>query len=284
MTDRYVVIGNPISHSMSPAIHADFARQVGLQIQYRRWYSPLDGFAQTVRALKACGVAGANVTVPFKHEAAALADQPSEDVRFTGAANTLRFMADGSIQAHNTDGLGLCRDLNRLLGQQSLTLADVELVMLGAGGAAKGCVPAFEANGVKSLTIMNRTANKAVDLATSASSLGLTSQGGGLDLPASGTPLPRVIVNASSSSLNGEVPVIDPKWWQGAVLALDMMYGAKPTPFMRAASINKVGVAVADGLGMLVNQAAYAFEIWTGQKPDADSTLERMRQTLTLKA
>lgn len=288
MTDRFVVIGNPIAHSMSPAIHGDFAHQLGLDIQYHRWYSPLQGFEQTVRALQACGVAGANVTVPFKHEAAALANQPSADVQFAGAANTLKFVngpkGESLVEAYNTDGLGLCRDLTRLLAQQGLKLNQVHVMMLGAGGAAKGCVAAFQSHGVKGLSILNRTPDKAVVLAKAAESLGLDAWGDGLDGLPNNDSAPFVLVNASSSSLNGQVPNIAPAWWKQCVLALDMMYGSKPTPFMLEAARQQTGLMVADGLGMLVYQAAHAFEIWTGQRPDADSTLERIRQTLSLKS
>ncbi|MDX1669460.1 MAG: shikimate dehydrogenase, partial [Limnobacter sp.] len=155
MTDRFVVIGNPIKHSLSPAIHADFARQTGASIQYRRWLSPLNGFERTVSALQAAGVVGANVTVPFKHEAAQLATEPSPEVQFSGAANTLKFKVGGGFQAFNTDGEGLCQDLSRLLAEQGLALSGVHVLMLGAGGAAKGCISAFKSHGVAHLTVLN---------------------------------------------------------------------------------------------------------------------------------
>lgn len=283
MTERYVVIGNPISHSLSPAIHQDFAHQTGVQVQYRRWLSPIDGFEATLRALAAAGVNGANVTVPFKEFAAQSASVRSEAVEFSGAANTLKFNSLDGIHAYNTDGDGLCQDLLRLLKPLSLTLADVHVLLIGAGGAAKGCLTAFKNQAIQQLTILNRTAGKADDLARLAHACGLAANGQGLSFTPENNELPVVIVNASSSSLHGGDLQLDPLWWRDAVLCLDMMYGAKPTAFMEQALQHKEGIVVADGLGMLVNQAALAFEIWTGKRPDPASTLARMRQTLDLK-
>lgn len=283
MTERYVVIGNPISHSLSPSIHLDFAHQTGVDVQYRRWLSPLNGFDGTVSALIAAGVRGANVTVPFKEQAARIAQTQSEGVSFAGAANTLKLSKSGQIEAHNTDGEGLCQDLKRLLSDQDLSLSAVHVLLIGAGGAARGCVSALKEYGVPKLTILNRTPEKAKDLARLAQAKGLEADGQSLTAIPSDIALPLVIVNASSSSLHGGNLKIDPSWWSFAVLCLDMMYSKKPTPFMELAMQHKAGIAVADGLGMLVNQAALAFEIWTGRRPDALSTLVRMRQTLDLK-
>lgn len=283
MIDRYVVIGNPIGHSLSPSIHFDFARQTGIHIQYRRWLCPSDGFDNTIRALTAAGVKGANVTVPFKEQAAAIATIRSEGVFFSGAANTLKFESDDRIKAYNTDGEGLCRDLSRLLEPVGLELSQTHVLMLGAGGAARGCLSAFKAHGVQHLTILNRTAGKAADLARLSQSIGLAAIGGALTDHATRNDLPLVIVNASASSLKDESLPVHQSWWDQSVLCLDMMYGAKPTAFMEQALLNKKGIVVADGLGMLVNQAALAFEIWTSLIPDASSTLMRMRQTLAFR-
>ena len=149
--DRYVVIGNPIAHSMSPFIHSNFAAQLGLPLQYERVLAPLDGFAQTVAALQAAGVKGANVTVPFKLDAFALASASPNSLtpaaEFAQAANTLKFNADGTVLADNTDGGGLCRDLNRQLNALGLHLEQCQILMIGAGGAASGCVAAFQQAG-----------------------------------------------------------------------------------------------------------------------------------------
>ncbi|WP_370263368.1 shikimate dehydrogenase [Limnobacter sp.] len=285
---RFVVIGNPIAHSMSPAIHHDFAQQVGMPIQYMRLLAPLDGFEGTVRALQAAGVQGANVTVPFKLQAFELAQQLTDSASFAQAANTLHFKPDGLVMADNTDGGGLCRDLDRLLKPMNIGLSMCQVLMLGAGGAAAGCVAAFHAHGVQHLTVLNRTAAKARALAERAEALGLPAVGGSLDhLPSDfelpGAPL--VVVNASSSSLHGEVPALHAHWWARAVLAYDMMYAPSATPFMQSASSNMAqGTAVADGLGMLVFQAQLAFESWTGRSPDALQTLSRVRASLQAKA
>lgn len=282
---RYVVIGNPIAHSMSPAIHADFAAQLGLPLQYERVLAPLDGFSQTVAALKAAGVKGANVTVPFKLEACMLADTLSPAAQFAQAANTLKFSPDGTVLADNTDGGGLCRDLDRQLRTLGLRLDQCQILMVGAGGAASGCVAAFQHAGVQHLTVLNRTATKARELAERAEAIDLPAAGGGLDTPPSHFDIPGapvVVVNASSSSLKGDVPVLHPDWFERAVLVYDMMYAAQPTPFMR--SIRNVDTPCSDGLGMLVFQAQLAFEVWTGQSPNALETLINVRQLLLAKS
>lgn len=283
--ERYVVIGNPIAHSMSPAIHADFAAQLGLPLQYERMLAPLDGFAQTVAALKAAGVKGANVTVPFKLEACQLADTLSPAAQFAQAANTLKFLPDGMVLAENTDGGGLCRDLDRQLRTLGLRLNQCQVLMIGAGGAASGCVAAFQHAGVQHLTVLNRTVIKARELAERAEAIDLPAAGGGLDTPPSHFDVPGapvVVVNASSSSLKGEVPVLHPDWFERAVLVYDMMYAAQPTPFMR--SVRNVEIPCSDGLGMLVFQAQLAFEVWTGQSPNALETLIKVRQMLLAKS
>lgn len=287
--DRYVVIGNPIAHSMSPFIHSNFAAQLGLPLQYERVLAPLDGFAQTVAALQAAGVKGANVTVPFKLDAFALASASPNSLtpaaEFAQAANTLKFNANGTVLADNTDGGGLCRDLNRQLNTLGLHLEQCQVLMIGAGGAASGCVAAFQQAGVQHLTVLNRTVDKARQLAQRAEAIDLPAAGGGLDTPPShfdlpGTPV--VIVNASSSSLKGDVPALHPDWYERAVLVYDMMYAAEPTAFIR--SLSKLDLPCSDGLGMLVFQAQLAFEVWTGQSPNALETLTKVRQALLAKA
>lgn len=290
MTDRYVVIGNPIAHSKSPMIHADFARQLGVDLQYCKLLSPLDGFEQTIRMLAAAGVKGANVTVPFKQEAYRLALKPSAAVQFAQAANTLKFTSDG-IEADNTDGIGLCTDLNRLLQQnvqqQGRHLKGSTIVMIGAGGAASGCVSAFKDAGVDQLLILNRTVDKALQLAAKAQSIGLKAQGLSLDSnPSAMTDLHTdslIVVNASSSSLAGQAAPVSEAWFETCCLAYDMMYGQDQTPFMQQALQYNPSITVADGLGMLVFQAAAAFEFWTGLQPHAADTLERMRHTMQIK-
>jgi shikimate dehydrogenase len=281
---RYVVIGNPVAHSMSPAIHLDFARQLGLPLQYERVLAPLDGFSQTVAALKAAGVKGANVTVPFKLDAFALANQSTPSAQFAQAANTLSFLPDGTVLADNTDGGGLCRDLVRQLNPLGLRLDQCQVLLIGAGGAARGCVAAFQAAGVQHLTVLNRTPAKAKELAVRAEVIDLPAGGGGLDAPPSYFDLPSspvLIVNASSSSLKGDVPAIHPVWYERAVFVYDMMYAAHATPFIKSIANKKLPSS--DGLGMLVFQAQLAFEQWTGRSPNALETLLNLRHLLTSK-
>ncbi len=268
---------------MSPFIHQHFAQQLGLPIQYERLLAPLNGFAGTVAALKAAGVQGANVTVPFKFEAFGLATGHSDSATFAQAANTLKILPDGQIFADNTDGGGLCRDLDRQLKAMNLSLASCQVLMIGAGGAASGCVAAFQAHGVQHLTVLNRTSAKARALADKAEAIDLPAAGGALDSPPSQFDVPGapvVIVNASSSSLGGQVPSIHPDWYSRAVLAYDMMYGVEPTVFMNQAQAMTSGLRCSDGLGMLIFQAQLAFEVWTGQSPDALATLQAVRQHL----
>ena len=287
--ERYVVVGNPIAHSMSPAIHTDFAAQLGLPLQYERVLAPLNGFRQTVAALKAAGVKGANVTVPFKLEAYSMANelgnQLSPSAQFAQAVNTLKFQTDGSMLADNTDGGGLCRDLARQLNTLGLRLELCQVLMVGAGGAASGCVAAFHEANIQHLTVLNRTVAKARALAERAEAIDLPAAGGGLDAPPSHFDIPGapvIVVNASSSSLKGEVPAIHPAWYERAVLVYDMMYAAEPTPFMQ--SVVRTDLPCSDGLGMLVFQAQLAFEVWTGQSPNALETLTKVRQALLAKS
>lgn len=288
-TDRYVVIGNPIAHSMSPAIHSDFAAQLGIPIQYERLLAPVNGFRQTVAAVQAAGVKGANVTVPFKLDAFAIVSGPANGLtnaaQFAQAVNTLKFQPDGSVLGDNTDGGGLCRDLARQLKVLGLRMDQCQVLMIGAGGAASGCVAAFQEAGVQHLTVLNRTAAKALELAIRAEAIDLPAAGGGLETPPSHFDIPGapvIVVNASSSSLKGDVPAIHADWYERAVLVYDMMYSAEPTAFMR--SINNPEVPCSDGLGMLVFQAQLAFEVWTGQSPDALQTLAKVRQIILAKS
>jgi shikimate dehydrogenase len=278
------VIGNPVAHSMSPAIHADFAAQLGIALQYQRLLAPLNGFEQTVMALKAAGVKGANVTVPFKLQACSMADERTPSAEFAGAANTLSFKEDGRILADNTDGGGLCRDLARQLQTLGLSLPRCQVVMIGAGGAASGCVAAFQQAGIQHLTVLNRTASRADQLAQRAEALDLPAGGASLETPPSHFDIPGapvIVINASSSSLKGEVPGFHREWLDRAVLVYDMMYSAETTPFIRA--VEHLDIACSDGLGMLVFQAQLAFESWTGQMPDALQTLVKVRQMLLAK-
>ncbi len=268
MIDRYCVIGNPVAHSKSPAIHAAFALQTGQQLEYERCLAPLDGFAATVHRLIAHGYKGANVTVPFKLEAAALADTLSARAQAAGAVNTLSFTAAG-IVGDNTDGAGLVNDIMRNAG---VAIAGRRVLLLGAGGAARGVILPLLQQGPRQLVIANRTV---------ATARALAARFGGHGAPVAASefaPLEGrfdIIINATSASLAGALPPLPPAIVGAGTLALDMMYGAEPTPFMQFATAH--GGAARDGLGMLVEQAAEAFFVWRGVRPDSAAVLAAMR-------
>jgi shikimate dehydrogenase len=263
MTQRYAVVGNPIAHSKSPHIHAAFAEQTGHDISYERVLAPRDGFAAAIRALITKEFAGVNVTVPFKQEAFALATQISARARAAGAANTLRFSEEG-IVADNTDGAGLVQDLRANLGLQ---LQGAQVLLLGAGGAARGVVQPLLAAGVASITVANRTMAKAVELATQFRLCAAP-------LSALNHPF-DVVINATSSSLSGQALQLPAAVCGPASLAYDMMYGDASTPFMHWAQ--RLGARTADGLGMLVEQAAEAFQFWHGVRPATATVLAQLR-------
>jgi shikimate dehydrogenase len=271
VSDRYCVIGNPVAHSKSPAIHAAFAAQTGQQLDYERCLAPKDGFAATVRQLAASGYRGANVTVPFKLEAAQLADTLSARARAAGAVNTLSF-TDAGIAGDNTDGAGLVADIVRNAG---VPIAGKRVLLLGAGGAARGALLPLLEQGPCELVIANRTAATAEALAAAFAAM-----------PGHGVPVSAcefaalerrfdIVVNATSASLAGALPPIPPAVFGPGTLALDMMYAADPTPFMQFAA--KHGADVRDGLGMLVEQAAEAFFVWRGIRPLTAALLAQMR-------
>jgi shikimate dehydrogenase len=274
MTDHYCVIGNPIGHSRSPDIHAAFAAQTGQDLVYERCLAPLDGFADTVRGLIARGYRGANVTVPFKLEAAAIATRLEERARLAGAVNTLRFEA-GEIVGDNTDGPGLVADIVRNAG---VALRAKRVLLLGAGGAARGVILPFLRQAPQAIVIANRTRATADALVGQfaglaahpgqLSSCGFDEVDGPFD----------VVINATSASLSSAMPPVPALAFCQDTLALDMMYGKTPSPFMEFAASH--GAATRDGLGMLVEQAAEAFAIWRGVRPQTASILEQMRQKL----
>jgi shikimate dehydrogenase len=278
--DRYAVIGNPIAHSKSPFIHAQFAAQTGERIEYGRLLAPLDGFAAEVDAFRAAGGRGLNVTVPFKLEAHALAHRLSPRAAAAGAVNTLRFDADG-IFGDNTDGFGLVRDIEVNLG---VSLKGARVLLLGAGGAARGVVVPMLERGPRDITIVNRTAAKAHELVAqfegAAAEAGCLLDGGG---PQAVEPRPYdVIVNATAGSLDASLPECDARAFGAGTLAYDMMYGAQPTVFMRHAQA--LGARAADGLGMLVEQAAESFFVWRGVRPEGAAVLAALREQLAAQA
>jgi shikimate dehydrogenase len=264
MTDRYAVFGHPIAHSKSPQIHAAFARQTGQDMAYDAILVPLDGFDSAIADFAAAGGCGANVTVPFKEAACKLARHLSARAARAGAVNTLTFNA-GDIQGDNTDGAGLVADLTRNLGRR---LDGQRILLLGAGGAARGVIQALLDQQPAELVIVNRTLSRAQALA------GVFGQGlRASAFEAANTPF-DLIVNATAASLAGELPPLSPRVIGADTLAYDMMYG-RDTPFLAFARAH--GALTADGLGMLVEQAAEAFCLWRGVRPATAPVIAALR-------
>ena len=274
MTDRYAVIGHPIAHSKSPLIHGLFAQATGQDMRYDLIDAGAEpgGFARALAAFRAAGGRGMNVTLPFKLEALAAADVASADARLAGAANALRFEGE-HVQAQNFDGLGLVRDIEVNLG---LALAGRHVLLLGAGGATRGALLPLARAGVARIHIANRTAAKAealvAELAPHMRDCALS--GGGLDALAPGEVF-DLVLNATSASLDGATPPVPARAFAPGAMAYDMVYGRGLTPFLRLAQ--QAGVArLADGVGMLVEQAAEAFAWWRGVRPDTREALARL--------
>jgi shikimate dehydrogenase len=277
--DHYAVLGNPVAHSQSPFIHAEFARQTGQSIEYTRVLCPMDGFVEAVRAFAASGARGCNVTVPFKFQSSALAARITPRAALAQAANVLRFDAEGWL-ADNTDGVGLVRDIER---NADFHLHGRRVLLVGAGGAAAGVLgPLLEAQPAQ-LHVANRTPARASALvqrhASLAQALGVQLTCSGLDNAGAAYDL---VLNSSASSLGGAVvPVPDAVLRPGA-LAVDLMYGVAAQPFMAWA--HGLGAAARDGLGMLVEQAAEAFFVWRQVMPDTQPVLQRLREHLAAAA
>ena len=283
-------MGNPVEHSQSPRIHQLFARQVGVTLTYERIQVDRGGFAQAVSHFAAHGGGGLNVTLPFKVEAWRLCAQPgnrlSARAREAEAVNTLLIERGGgggrerhnaALLGDNTDGIGMLRDIEHNLG---LALGGARVLVLGAGGAVRGVVGALAERAPAALTIANRTANKAKEMAAR-----LAGGDGGGDI--SGCGYERLaaeesggydlIINGTSASLGGELPPIDARCINEGSVVYDMMYGAQPTLFMRWA-MQHGAARVSDGLGMLVEQAAESFYLWHHRRPDTAAVIRALRQ------
>jgi shikimate dehydrogenase len=269
----YAVMGNPIGHSKSPLIHTRFGEQCGIRLEYRAIQVDPGGFEQAVGNFRAAGGRGLNVTVPFKVDAWRLADHRSTRAELARAVNTLKFEAEGTIFGDNTDGIGLVRDVGDNLGY---TLAGARILVLGAGGAVRGILgPLLEA-GPADLTIANRTVERAKDLAATFADHGPVAgcgfealEGGAFDL----------VLNGTAASLKGEVPALPAGIFRPGALAYDLMYADRDTAFMAWARRHGAG-RVADGLGMLVEQAAESFYLWHGIRPRTAEVIADLRQVL----
>jgi len=272
MVDRYAVIGNPIAHSKSPMIHRAFATQTAQTLTYEALLAPLDDFAGEWQRFRDAGGLGANVTVPFKEQAWALSQQRSHRAELAGAVNTLSLSATGELVGDNTDGIGLVRDMTVNAGW---SLQAKRVLILGAGGAARGVIQPLLAAGAAQVVVANRTLSKAETLANIFAEEGDVRA---LALAELGRVEQAfdVIVNATSASLQGESLALPVAIYHADTAAYDMMYGHE-TPFLcwaKAQGLNRYR----DGAGMLIEQAAEAFFIWRGVRPATDQLLLAMRQ------
>jgi len=267
MTDKYAVIGNPIGHSKSPLIHKMFAEQTGQDISYEAIEAPLDGFAATVQRLRDEGYKGCNITVPFKHEAYKLANEHSGRARAAHAVNTFIFQ-DGIILGDNTDGIGLVTDIEQNLDCKFLFK---RVLLMGAGGAAHGVIwHLFNAGAA--IIISNRSMDKAEQLAAEFEGYGTVFA---KSYEALAGQQFDIVINATSSGLSDSLPPLPQGLFKPGALAYDMMYG-KQTPFLRFAR-EQGADKLADGLGMLVEQAAVAFQKWRNLTPDTAPVIAQLR-------
>jgi len=268
MIDRYAVIGNPIGHSKSPLIHGTFAKGTGQNLEYIAIEGPLDGFAGAVHAFRAEGGLGMNVTAPFKLQAFELSTERLPRAKLAGAANALKF-EDQQILADNFDGVGLVNDIQRNLG---VALTGKRVLVLGAGGATRGALLPFLAEKPAVLVMANRTVERAQELAREVAAHGRAIGCGYQDVA---NQRFDVVVNATSASLRGELPPITPDVFAEEALAYELVYGKGLTPFLRLA--HNAGVKrIADGVGMLVEQAAEAFVWWRGVRPDTRPLIDKL--------
>jgi len=272
MSDRYAVIGNPIGHSKSPLIHGAFAKATNQDLEYTAIEASLDGFAAVVHTFRANGGRGLNVTAPFKLQAFELATDQLERAQMAGAANALKFERD-RVFADNFDGVALVNDIQRNL---SVALKGKRVLMLGAGGAARGALLPFLAERPAELAIANRTVETAQELARGVGAGSRIVGCGYRDIAGSFD----IVVNATSASLKGELPPVAPEVFATDALAYELVYGKGLTPFLRLAQ--NAGVKrLADGVGMLVEQAAEAFVWWRGVRPPTRTLIDKLTVPLT---
>lgn len=271
---NYAVFGNPIKQSKSPVIHQAFAQQLEESLSYRAVRVEHEQFEEKVRGFFQHGGMGLNITVPFKERAFALADSASAAAQRAGASNCLVPQLEGGLHAANTDGVGMVRDMVANLGWQ---LQGRRTLIIGAGGAVRGIVHPLLSERLGSLTIVNRTADRAAELAERFSSTELTVAAGGLEAAAGGVF--DLVINATSASLGNEMPDLADIQLAPRCCCYDLVYAAEPTAFMRW-SAAQAAWAIADGLGMLVEQAAESYYLWRGQRPGTEEVISGLRHGL----
>ncbi len=267
----YAVVGNPVAHSLSPRIHSSFAAQTGQALSYSAIEIPLDGFRNGIRDLQSQGFDGVNVTVPFKREAWELCDSLSTRAEDAGAVNTLSFAADGSIAGDNTDGVGLIRDL---VDNLQIEIARRDILLLGAGGAVRGVLGPLLAQSPISLTLANRTPEKASVLARDFAGRGDIQAAAFSDLGEKNFDL---VINGTAAGLGNQVPAIPGSVLDERTVCYDMMYSVSAATAFVDWALAHGAARAHDGLGMLVEQAAAAFEIWRGVKPDSAAVIRSLR-------
>ncbi len=267
--DQYAVMGNPIAHSKSPRIHTLFAEQTHQRLEYTAIQVDMGGFAQAVGNFAASGGKGLNITVPFKQEAWELVTERTDRAERAGAVNTIQFEGERLI-GDNTDGVGLVNDLTV---NHQIVLKGKRILLMGAGGAARGVLAPLLLQQPEMLLIANRTVDKAVELVTAFADMGNIKGSGYDDLEGQQFD---VVINATAASLQGQLPPLPDSILAENACCYDMMYGAEPTPFMQWASAHGA-IKIMDGLGMLVEQAAEAFYIWRGVRPDSQIVINTLR-------
>lgn len=269
---RYAVVGHPIEHSRSPEIHLAFAKQEGIELRYERILAPLDGFKAVAKDFFEAGGSGLNITLPFKGDAYEFVDERTERAQAALAVNTISILPNGKLLGDNTDGVGIVSDI---LNNLDCPLIARRVLILGAGGAVRGVLQPILAQLPLSVTIANRNLDRAKALVSQF-------EGYQIDILSYAELAGHefdVIINGTSSSLHNELPPIPKGIFTEKTLAYDMVYGAGLTEFLKRAQSEKAGI-LADGLGMLVEQAAASYEIWRGYKPETRSITNALREQL----
>ncbi|RPA35802.1 shikimate dehydrogenase [Shewanella frigidimarina] len=275
MTDKYAVFGNPIAQSKSPFIHAEFAKQTQQNLSYEAILAPADQFDSSLTAFFAEGGKGANVTAPFKEQAFAMCDELSEMAKLAGSVNTLFNLPDGKIGGDNTDGVGLVNDLEMLFG----SLKGKRVLLVGAGGAARGCILPILQHNVAQLIICNRTHEKAEQLQTL-----FNEYGNFFAKPIEELISPfDLVINSTSAGLSGQLIALPSVIVDETTDCYDMTYSQQTTVFNQWAQAQNAR-KTADGLGMLVGQAAKSFSLWRGITPDTGSVMRKLRESLAQEA
>ena len=271
--DRYAVVGNPVAHSLSPRIHAEFARQTGQALSYQAIEIPTDAFAAGIAGLQQQGFNGVNVTVPFKREAWELCDRLTPRAEIAGAVNTLSLQADGAIHGDNTDGVGLVRDL---VDNLEIEIARRNILLLGAGGAARGVLEPLLALSPARLTIANRSIDRAKALARDFRSYGKIEV---VAYPQLKSADYHLIINATAAGLSNQLPPLAVTLLERAEVCYDMMYNLNAATAFVEWSMRQGVQHSHDGLGMLIEQAAEAFCLWRVVRPETSQIASMLRET-----